>query len=90
MFIAVTLKRYRAVKEVGKIKMSVGIIAYYQLMQVCQVKIPFLTHFVLFYRLSILPLFLVYRVCNMFLGFSMSCLVPSVSDYDISKQYCLV
>ncbi|KAL7211478.1 hypothetical protein ACSBR2_014360 [Camellia fascicularis] len=36
MFIAITLKRYRAVKEVGKIKMSVGIIAYYQLMQVCQ------------------------------------------------------
>lgn len=38
MCIAVTLKRYRAVKEVGKIKMSVGFIAYYQLMQVCQVK----------------------------------------------------
>lgn len=36
MFIAVALKRYRAVKEVGRIKMSVGIIAYYQLMQVCQ------------------------------------------------------
>ncbi|WJZ96702.1 hypothetical protein VitviT2T_015361 [Vitis vinifera] len=36
MYIAVTLKRYRAVKEVGKIKMSVGIIAHYQLMQVCQ------------------------------------------------------
>ena len=39
MYIAVTLKRYRAVKEVGKIKMSVGIIVYYQLMQVCQVKV---------------------------------------------------
>ena len=39
MYIAVTLKRYRAVKEVGKIKMSVGIIAHYQLMQVCQVKV---------------------------------------------------
>ncbi|XAR59317.1 hypothetical protein NMG60_11015105 [Bertholletia excelsa] len=36
MYIAVTLKRYRAVKEVGKIKMSVGILAYYQLIQVCQ------------------------------------------------------
>ncbi|KAK6264501.1 hypothetical protein SCA6_019935 [Theobroma cacao] len=33
---AVTIKRYRAVKEVGKIKMSVGVIAYYQLVQVCQ------------------------------------------------------
>ncbi|KAL9455781.1 hypothetical protein CISIN_1g048001mg [Citrus sinensis] len=36
MYIAITLKRYRAVKEVGKIKMSVGVIAYYQLVQVCQ------------------------------------------------------
>lgn len=36
MYIAVTLKRYRAVKDVGKIKMNVRIIAYYQLMQVCQ------------------------------------------------------
>lgn len=36
MYIAVTLKRYRAVKEVGKIKMSVSVIAYYQLVQVCQ------------------------------------------------------
>ncbi|PPD69453.1 hypothetical protein GOBAR_DD33659 [Gossypium barbadense] len=36
MFIAATTKRYRAVKEVGKIKMSVGVIAYYQLVQVCQ------------------------------------------------------
>ena len=39
MYIGVTLKRYRAVKEVGKIKMSVGIITYYQLIQVCQVKV---------------------------------------------------
>lgn len=37
MYIAITLKRYRAVKEVGKIKMSVGVIVYYQLVQVCQV-----------------------------------------------------
>lgn len=37
MYIAVTIRRYRAVKEVGKIKMSVGVIAYYQLVQVCQV-----------------------------------------------------
>ncbi|KAG6642198.1 hypothetical protein CIPAW_09G126700 [Carya illinoinensis] len=36
MYIGVTIKRYRAVKEVGQIKMSVGIIAYYQLIQVCQ------------------------------------------------------
>lgn len=36
MNVAVTIKRYRAVKEVGKIKMSVGVIAYYQLVQVCQ------------------------------------------------------
>ncbi|KAK5792302.1 hypothetical protein PVK06_033416 [Gossypium arboreum] len=36
MYIAATIKRYRAVKEVGKIKMSVGVIAYYQLVQVCQ------------------------------------------------------
>ncbi|KAG4178377.1 hypothetical protein ERO13_A10G039000v2 [Gossypium hirsutum] len=36
MYIAATIKRYRAVKEVGKIKMSIGVIAYYQLVQVCQ------------------------------------------------------
>ncbi|KAF8413594.1 hypothetical protein HHK36_001586 [Tetracentron sinense] len=36
MYIAVTQKRYRSVKEVGKITMNVRIIAYYQLMQVCQ------------------------------------------------------
>ena len=38
MNVAVSIKRYRAAKDVGKIKMSVGVIAYYQLMQVCQVK----------------------------------------------------
>lgn len=37
MYIGVTGKRYRAAKEVGKVNMSVGIIAYYQVMQVCQV-----------------------------------------------------
>lgn len=36
MYIAVTIKRYRAVKEVEEIKMSVGITAYYQVMQICQ------------------------------------------------------
>ncbi|KAL5997501.1 hypothetical protein ACLOJK_008431 [Asimina triloba] len=36
MYIVVNLKRYRAVKELGKITMNVRIIAYYQLMQVCQ------------------------------------------------------
>ncbi|XWS19814.1 hypothetical protein CRYUN_Cryun31cG0048700 [Craigia yunnanensis] len=36
MYITVTIKRYRAIKGVGKIKMSVGVIAYYQLVQVCQ------------------------------------------------------
>lgn len=38
MYGAVTSKRYRAVKEVGKIKMSVGVFAYYQLVQFCQVR----------------------------------------------------
>lgn len=38
MYIAATIKRYRAVKEVGEIKMSVGITAYYQAKQICQVK----------------------------------------------------
>ncbi|MFQ6653870.1 hypothetical protein Gotur_025067 [Gossypium turneri] len=42
MYITATTKRYRAVKEVGKIKMSVGVIAYYQLVQVCQVNLFFL------------------------------------------------
>lgn len=37
MYIGVTIKRYRAVKEVGQIKMSVRVIAYYQLIQACQV-----------------------------------------------------
>lgn len=36
MFIGVSQKRIRILKEVGKIKMSVGVIAYYNLMQVCQ------------------------------------------------------
>ncbi|KAG2684803.1 hypothetical protein I3843_10G088900 [Carya illinoinensis] len=36
MYIGVTIKRYRAVKEVGQIKMSVRVIAYYQLIQACQ------------------------------------------------------
>lgn len=39
MYIRATLKRHRAVKDIGSFKMSVGIIAYYQLMQVCQVKV---------------------------------------------------
>lgn len=37
MYISVTLKRYRTVKEVGEIVMNVRIIVYYQLMRVCQV-----------------------------------------------------
>lgn len=45
MNIGVTFKRYRAIKEVGKIIMSVGVIAYYQLMQVCQVHLIFLFPF---------------------------------------------
>nr|KAJ0195353.1 hypothetical protein LSAT_V11C700355720 [Lactuca sativa] len=36
MYIGITQRRIGSVKEVGKIKMSVGIIAYYNLMQVCQ------------------------------------------------------
>ena len=36
MYFAISIKRYRVVKEVGQIKMSVGVIAYYRLMQVCQ------------------------------------------------------
>ncbi|RZB95885.1 hypothetical protein D0Y65_019967, partial [Glycine soja] len=36
MYFAVTIKRYQAVKEVGQIKMSVGVIGYNQLMLVCQ------------------------------------------------------
>lgn len=36
MYIGITGKRYSADKEVGKVNMSVGIIAYYQVMQVCQ------------------------------------------------------
>lgn len=37
MYIGITGKRNRAVEEIGKVNMSVGIIAYYQVMQVCQV-----------------------------------------------------
>nr|DAD33824.1 TPA_asm: hypothetical protein HUJ06_012675 [Nelumbo nucifera] len=36
MYVAVNLKRYQKVKEVGKITMNVRVIACYQLMQVCQ------------------------------------------------------
>ncbi|KAM1138622.1 hypothetical protein COP1_036530 [Malus domestica] len=36
MNIGVNVKKYRAVKEVGKILMSVGVIAYFHQMQVCQ------------------------------------------------------
>lgn len=39
MYIGITGKRYSADKEVGKVNMSVGIIAYYQVMQVCQVNL---------------------------------------------------
>ena len=42
MYLGRTIKRYRAVKEVGQIKMCVGVIAYNQLMLVCQVNISFL------------------------------------------------
>ena len=37
MYIGITIRRYRAIQDVGKFMMCVGIIAYYQLMQVCQV-----------------------------------------------------
>ncbi|KAM1045514.1 hypothetical protein EV1_036103 [Malus domestica] len=36
MNIGVNVKKYRAIKEVGKILMSVGVIAYFHQMQVCQ------------------------------------------------------
>lgn len=36
MFIGVAQKKIRVSKEFGKINMSVGVIAYYNLMQVCQ------------------------------------------------------
>ncbi|KAL8108289.1 hypothetical protein AgCh_024658 [Apium graveolens] len=36
MYIGITLRRYKSVKEVGKIKMSVAVVAYYQRMQICQ------------------------------------------------------
>ncbi|KAL2484330.1 Uncharacterized protein Fot_45774 [Forsythia ovata] len=36
MHVGVTQKKYRKVKEVGKIKMTAGSIAFYQLMQVRQ------------------------------------------------------
>lgn len=36
MYIAFTLKRYKAVKEAGEIKMHAGSVAYCQLMLVCQ------------------------------------------------------
>lgn len=38
MFVAVNLKINRTVKKAGDVIMTVRIIAYYQLMQVCQVK----------------------------------------------------
>ncbi|KAL4563629.1 hypothetical protein LXL04_027674 [Taraxacum kok-saghyz] len=41
MYIGITQRRIGSVKEAGKIKMSVGIIAYYNLMQVCQVNVLF-------------------------------------------------
>ncbi|KAF7840452.1 Transcription factor bHLH144 [Senna tora] len=36
MYFAITIKRFQAVTEVEQIKMNVGVIAQYQLMQVCQ------------------------------------------------------
>jgi hypothetical protein len=41
MYVKVELKRFRIVKEVGTIVMNVRIFAYYQLMQVCQVRYLF-------------------------------------------------
>lgn len=37
MYIAIPVKKSQAVTEVEQIKMSVGVIAQHQLMQVCQV-----------------------------------------------------
>lgn len=37
MHISVTRKKYQKVKELGNINMCIGSIAFYQLMQVCQV-----------------------------------------------------
>ncbi|CAN6546156.1 unnamed protein product [Malus baccata var. baccata] len=42
MNIGVNVKKYRAIKEVGKILMSVGVIAYFHQMQVCQVHLIFI------------------------------------------------
>jgi hypothetical protein len=37
MYVKVELKRYRNLKSTGKIVMNVRFVAYYQLMQICQV-----------------------------------------------------
>lgn len=36
MYIAAELRRYRTVEQIGEIIMNVRIIAYYQLLQICQ------------------------------------------------------
>lgn len=42
MYVKTELRRFRVVKEVGTIVMSVRIFACYQLMQVCQVRSLFI------------------------------------------------
>lgn len=89
MYIAVTLKRYRAVKEVGKIKMSVGIIAYYQLMQVCQVKVfPMIFHYYQFYIMlcCFIFMFLLIAVVRGYLGLPMA---YDMLNYNSCLWLCL-
>lgn len=42
MYVKVELKRFRVVKEVGRIVMNVRIFACYQLIEVCQVSYLFI------------------------------------------------
>jgi hypothetical protein len=87
MYIGVTIKRYLAVKEVGKIKMSVGIITYYQLIQVCQVNLFF--YFSILFSFSYLNPHMNVLECLWYIGGKFLFVVTVVLQEKLSKL-CMI
>ncbi|KAF9672556.1 hypothetical protein SADUNF_Sadunf11G0054500 [Salix dunnii] len=92
MYIAVTIKRYRAVKEVGEIKMSVGITAYYQAKQICQVKYQLQLYFVLKYCCTFLHVAFILRlsISASYLSPSRSLVLQSSGHWDLGRLLLVV
>lgn len=69
MYVAITIRRNRAVIEVGKIKMNAGFVAHYQLTQVCQVNNSSTSSFLFprgngFCKVCVVDDFLYIRICT--------------------------